>query len=586
MSGSIFLLAQPFLPTELDEDKSNAKKKMPSAFDRAVDMSSSASPQEELPQSPPGTSSSTHRHREASPPLFPKRKPLPGPINTSPAVGLASPPIDQQRAALNSHSVQQLTICESIAVQSSSPLKKRDSINVVQPLPKQKQSKWKILGGLFGKKNHRRPTPAFYQLQAQNPAENPSPPIVRKRSLAQSPSALTTSLPRKKSSAGRPPLPSKDNNNTLERSDSVLTNPHSPDSEKDTASLEKFEFARISSEKPIIKVDIPNVSMERYSVMFGSLLKSNQEPALPQPPQPVSLLARRQARLEKLKTIEDDAELVPNIEITVVKPWRPTSSAVPSPSPSFSLFPPPSGCRFNKDFSVSPISTLSPRQRASTITLPSPCSTPTPNRLAFPLEANKHKEGSKILMMVKSPIGLGLTTSPLKSRRKYRESRKDFNKNTSYLSLESSGSEMDDDSDDDDNSDDMRSSPREESYSESSLDSYIPPGETANSKHSKTKSTKLSAEKQDKDFEASASGLLLTFPSPPSETYLEKAADISIARQISISSQQRTMLMPIVPLKSEYRAIDRQRKVRSKLDTSYRRGPGHSQGQRYATQVS
>ncbi|KAJ2968141.1 hypothetical protein NUW58_g10286 [Xylaria curta] len=46
--------------------------------------------------------------------------------------------------------------------------------------------------------------------------------------------------------------------------------------------------------RPLLNVDIPDVRMERYSVMFNSVLNSNP-----------SLLSRRQANVPKLKSIED-----------------------------------------------------------------------------------------------------------------------------------------------------------------------------------------------------------------------------------------------------------------------------------------
>jgi hypothetical protein len=51
---------------------------------------------------------------------------------------------------------------------------------------------------------------------------------------------------------------------------------------------------------PMLDVDIPRIEMERYSVMFGSLLK----------PRDSSLLTRRQATLEKLRDPGDPAEKV------------------------------------------------------------------------------------------------------------------------------------------------------------------------------------------------------------------------------------------------------------------------------------
>jgi hypothetical protein len=48
---------------------------------------------------------------------------------------------------------------------------------------------------------------------------------------------------------------------------------------------------------PLLNVEIPDVRLERYSVMFNSVLNSNP-----------SLLTRRQATVQKLKSIEDAVE--------------------------------------------------------------------------------------------------------------------------------------------------------------------------------------------------------------------------------------------------------------------------------------
>lgn len=51
----------------------------------------------------------------------------------------------------------------------------------------------------------------------------------------------------------------------------------------------------------LLQVEIPCVELERYSVMFGDVLKPQIRQSKPQP----SLLARRQAHLEELQTIAD-----------------------------------------------------------------------------------------------------------------------------------------------------------------------------------------------------------------------------------------------------------------------------------------
>ncbi|KFY41029.1 hypothetical protein V495_05097 [Pseudogymnoascus sp. VKM F-4514 (FW-929)] len=62
------------------------------------------------------------------------------------------------------------------------------------------------------------------------------------------------------------------------------------------------------SERPLLAVEIPTTEMERYSVMFSSLLdkkKSSTQPSTS------GLLARRQATLDRLKSVNETiAELV------------------------------------------------------------------------------------------------------------------------------------------------------------------------------------------------------------------------------------------------------------------------------------
>lgn len=59
----------------------------------------------------------------------------------------------------------------------------------------------------------------------------------------------------------------------------------------------------------MLNVDIPSIEMERYSVMFGSVL---QKPASASSS---ALLARRQATLQKLKSV---AESLPKVGLSVI----------------------------------------------------------------------------------------------------------------------------------------------------------------------------------------------------------------------------------------------------------------------------
>ncbi|KAK7403673.1 hypothetical protein QQX98_010560 [Neonectria punicea] len=79
---------------------------------------------------------------------------------------------------------------------------------------------------------------------------------------------------------------------------------------------------------PMLDVEIPNIKMERYSVMFGGVLGTDNSSS--------SLLARRQATLDRLKTIND--EIIENGDEELLRPRRATSPQ-PKVSPAFSLFP-------------------------------------------------------------------------------------------------------------------------------------------------------------------------------------------------------------------------------------------------------
>ena len=109
----------------------------------------------------------------------------------------------------------------------------------------------------------------------------------------------------------------------------------------------------------LLDVNIPSIEMERYSIMFGEVLR---------PQSASSLLARRQAALKKLKTI-GDAE---NRREELAKPQFPkTPHSHQGRSPSFSLFPTPP---------VKPDgSRLTPRLRSNT----SPALLPSPVQESF-----------------------------------------------------------------------------------------------------------------------------------------------------------------------------------------------------------
>ena len=114
----------------------------------------------------------------------------------------------------------------------------------------------------------------------------------------------------------------------------------------------------------LLQVEIPNVELERYSVMFGEVLGSSPQTN----PTPPSLLLRRQAHLGELQTFVIPTESIQSTYVSQPESWltdaqhsrnedlpKPhqraasVSSKSSTKSASFSLFPPsPKGCAPSK----------------------------------------------------------------------------------------------------------------------------------------------------------------------------------------------------------------------------------------------
>jgi len=114
---------------------------------------------------------------------------------------------------------------------------------------------------------------------------------------------------------------------------------------------------------PMLDVDIPDIQMERYSVMFDSLLR---------PERSSSLFVRRQANPEKLKPLNELSMKKESVNSGngMLKPYRRATSPSPVKSPTFSLslFPPPVSARDNHPLSprVPSLHRPPPLQRSNT----------------------------------------------------------------------------------------------------------------------------------------------------------------------------------------------------------------------------
>lgn len=162
--------------------------------------------------------------------------------------------------------------------------------------PKPKPSRWKVFGGIFG--GTKKPQPAFYQLQpevtqqpgpdhGQEPASSEKRPKSRGRGWS--------------NSTRRKNKPEMSRSNTVPTSFDMSggrATTGTPEITLDGGPLIENASRFAQKGAGLLDVDIPSVQMERYSIMFSGVLQKPQQTSS-------SLLARRQATLDKLKTVNE-----------------------------------------------------------------------------------------------------------------------------------------------------------------------------------------------------------------------------------------------------------------------------------------
>jgi hypothetical protein len=181
---------------------------------------------------------------------------------------------------------------------------------------KPKSSKWKILGGLFGRKSSESSV-EFYQVQpeVQTTSEAdyvtfPDPPTERGRGRARTNSQRKMKYKPEIQRANTMPTEFHFEEETERPKVPPKVPPKGP---KEFPILQKIRPPGIKTPEiqldggPLLNVDIPSIEMERYSVMFGSVIKPATSAS--------SLLARRQATLDRLKVVNEKiAEAVSGAE--------------------------------------------------------------------------------------------------------------------------------------------------------------------------------------------------------------------------------------------------------------------------------
>ncbi|KAL1962466.1 hypothetical protein VTN77DRAFT_9667 [Rasamsonia byssochlamydoides] len=190
---------------------------------------------------------------------------------------------------------------------------------------RRKPSKWKKFGGLFkGKQNTQKTSNLpFYQVQVNDqPMGTDSEFPYEHAFLAQSRYELRQDAVRQnKDSSHMEAWPRLEDESRKEQD---------PDNQSHAQAGHNGGINSSGSipsgPGPFLQVDIPDIHMERYSVMFGSVLGNKQ---------PAGLLERRSKTLDKLKVATDEPH-APEAH----KPQRRATSPSLSKSPSFTLFPP------------------------------------------------------------------------------------------------------------------------------------------------------------------------------------------------------------------------------------------------------
>ena len=176
------------------------------------------------------------------------------------------------------------------------------------------RGKWKMFGGLFAKKapsNPASPASPFYNLQYPTPdivnldSQSPhidKPPSRNMPESRQQQAAIAKDSDVVRATTRKKVLSKKQKQDTKpEARKARHTNFFHSDRRSPTKpSMGSGKSPQLETKPMMLRVDIPDVSMDRYSIMFSQVLK---------PEQP-SLMVRRQAQLERLKTVGDMKPLV------------------------------------------------------------------------------------------------------------------------------------------------------------------------------------------------------------------------------------------------------------------------------------
>ncbi|KAF3767886.1 hypothetical protein M406DRAFT_69993 [Cryphonectria parasitica EP155] len=288
---------------------------------------------------------------------------------------------------------------------------------------------------------------------------------------------------------------------------------------------------------PLLNVQIPETKLERYSVMFSDVLKQGpkQEPA-------ASLLARRQATLERLKTISQGQELEVVPEDT--EKSRPRRATSPQPSretlsPSLSVFPiPPTGR------AVPGLETPTTSSKRVARSNTSPGRLPSPTQQVFDTTRARHPPASHRTtrnLEVPNPFEMH---PPLSGGSSGPQEPIYPTDTTFHFGHDKSGLILDSPTSMDSHEEIIVSQPSKPTLHEPQWQVISPAPSTSSS----TAISTAASGHRGRSASAISSSTHITKPSSDldaSDAALQNAVEVSIARQISISRQQRDLLRPL-----------------------------------------
>ncbi|KAK2613521.1 hypothetical protein N8I77_000430 [Diaporthe amygdali] len=285
-----------------------------------------------------------------------------------------------------------------------------------------------------------------------------------------------------------------------------------------------------------LDVNIPDTKLERYSVMFSDLLGH------PQPKQDSagSLLLRRQATLQRLKTIDDKVE-AEEMEKERSSRQRRATSPQPTATPQLRLFPMPSEGRVTPALDTPTSRSRQMRSNTSPGRLPSPTQATFDTKPGPSAPSKSHGP----TLVVPNPF----ENSPPQTRKQpKRELEPIYPTDTSFhFGPDKSGLILDSPTEMDSPADEIViSQPFKPTLHEPQWQMVSPQSVSASS----TAASVLSGPRQ-RSPSAASSATAHTHATKPSsdldeaDAAFQSAVEVSIARQISISRQQRQLLRPL-----------------------------------------